>query len=106
MNQREFNEILEARIAKCLKVMAGKADEYASDNDRLSNFKTAAELKHCNPAQALTGMMAKHTVSVYDMVETGDQYTLPEWEEKIGDHLNYLFLLRALILDAELVSDI
>lgn len=41
--------------------------------------------------------MAKHTVSVYDMAESGQLYPIELWQEKITDHINYLFLLNAIV---------
>ena len=75
------------------------AEEYASDVDRLSNFKRAARLKGTTLPQAVTGMMVKHTVSVYDMVESGEAFTAAAWDEKIGDHINYLILLKATLIE-------
>ena len=46
------------------------------------------------------GMMAKHTVSVYDLandVDKGADIPLEMWDEKIGDSINYLLLLNALV---------
>ena len=45
-------------------------------------------------------MMAKHTVSVYDLIqkqEHGVGVSKEMWEEKIGDSINYLILLSALV---------
>lgn len=42
-------------------------------------------------------MMAKHTVSIYDMCNSGLKYPIELWNEKITDHINYLLLLRAII---------
>ena len=42
-------------------------------------------------------MMAKHTVSVYDMCESGEQYPVELWQEKITDSINYLLLLNAMV---------
>ena len=47
--------------------------------------------------QALVGMMTKHTVSVYDMVNGGQAYASDKWDEKIGDLINYLLLLRVAV---------
>ena len=44
-------------------------------------------------------MMAKHTVSIYDMCNSGQKYPIELWNEKITDHINYLLLLRAIIED-------
>lgn len=100
MRSERFNQIIEERLEKCKKVLCGKAEEYASNFDRLHNFKVAAALQGIQPITALAGMMAKHTVSVYDLInnsEIGEEISPEMWDEKIGDHINYLLLLTALI---------
>lgn len=99
MTSEKFNQILEETLEKCKNTLGVKAEEYAT-SDRLHNFKVAAELQNCTPMTALAGMMAKHTVSVYDLIgraEYGVDVPLELWEEKIGDHINYLILLSAMI---------
>ena len=100
MNSTIFNEITQAQIERCTSILCKKATEYATE-DRLHNFKIAAELEQITPEQALAGMMAKHTVSVYDMCMSGKEYPIELWEEKITDSINYLLLLNALIRDKE-----
>lgn len=98
----DFNAIFEAMFEQSRAVLVKKADEYATD-DRLHNFKKAAHLKGETPIEALEGMMVKHTVSLYDMMAgagEGRTYPMEVWDEKIGDHLNYLILLKALVVDA------
>ena len=46
----------------------------------LHNFKVAASLQGIYPEQALAGMMAKHTVSIYDMCHSVKAYPLVLWE--------------------------
>lgn len=99
MNTERFNAVLGNTIDKCINTLVVKASEYATE-DRLHNFKIAAELQHCTPITALAGMMSKHTVSVYDLIQKNEQgaYISPEmWAEKIGDSINYLILLSALV---------
>lgn len=99
MNTENFNKIIHEQIERCEATLCKKADEYATD-DRLHNFKVAAGLQDCLPTTALGGMMAKHTVSVYDMIrglEEGKSYPLELWDEKIGDSINYLLLLTAAV---------
>ena len=46
--------------------------------------------------------MSKHTVSVYDLIKAenrGEDVSLELWDEKIGDHINYLFLLWAAVVE-------
>jgi hypothetical protein len=96
MQTELFNTIVEDELKKCTDTLVHKATEYATE-DRLHNFKTAAALENCTPIQALRGMMAKHTVSVYDMCNSGKSYPIELWEEKITDSINYLLLLKALV---------
>lgn len=99
MRTEQFEEVINNRIETCKSVLCSKAEEYATD-DRLHNFKIAGELQKCTPVKALGGMMAKHTVSVYDLIEDYEQgKTISQemWAEKIGDSINYLLLLTALL---------
>lgn len=101
MTDKHFNEIAVHRIDECLNTLCKKANEYATE-DRLHNFKVAAELQKCTPITALGGMMCKHTVSVYDLIrdhEAGKDIPIDLWYEKIGDSINYLLLLTALIVE-------
>ena len=96
MTATEFERIFEEQVERSRIVLVNKAGEYATD-DRLHNFEVAAALESKTPEQALAGMMAKHTVSVYDMAESGLAYPIELWQEKITDHINYLFLLNAIV---------
>ena len=96
MNIEVFDELLEEQMERSRSVLCSKGKEYATE-DRLHNFKVAAALEGKTPEQALAGMMAKHTVSIYDMCESREHYPTATWEEKITDHINYLLLLNAIV---------
>ena len=98
MNTQRFNEVVAEQIKRSTDVLCSKAKEYATE-DRLHNFKTAAALEGLTPRQALAGMMAKHTVSVYDMCWSSNDFPMTMWDEKITDHINYLLLLKAVIVE-------
>lgn len=103
MNTETFDNIINEQLQTCKDVLISKAKEYATD-DRLHNFKVAAAIQGCTPIKALAGMMAKHTVSIYDMCNgtgCGMVYTLARWEEKITDSINYLLLLKALVKESD-----
>lgn len=100
MNVEKFNKMLEERIEKTRQVLDSKNKEYASNVDRLHNFKRAGKMLQCSPEKALVGMMVKHTISILDIVDKLDNGEIPTKEiieEKIGDNVNYLILLEALI---------
>lgn len=97
MTSDQFNEVVKERIEKCLSVICKKAKEYANDTDRLRAFKAAAAIEKTSPYEALGGMLAKHIVSIYDMLGDAERYSKDKWDEKIGDTINYLLLLDALL---------
>lgn len=99
MDNLRFGQILDEIIDKTNNVLAKKASEYADDVDRLRNFKQAAHLQGVTQEQALNGMMAKHIVSIFDMVASGEVYSEAQWDEKIGDAINYLVLLKAITVE-------
>jgi len=106
MTQQEFDQVLDSRIAAMRQVLAGKAEEYASGEDRLHNFKVAAKLAANpeSPEQALWGMLRKHLVSVIDIIDgtgRGGYSSRAKIDEKIGDAINYLVLLEALLIERE-----
>lgn len=101
MTSAVFNKHLKKMQEITVETLMNKAQEYATDGDRLHNFKVAGAVQGISPVKALAGMMAKHTVSVYDMIGTGAEYPLELWEEKIKDSINYHLLLWALIQEDE-----
>ena len=101
MTDRDFQTRVEAIHRRNKNILGKKAAEYARE-DRLSNFKKAGALQACPPEKACFGMLAKHLVSIADLVndlEKGYDTPTPVWTEKIGDAENYLFLLEGLLQD-------
>lgn len=99
MNSEWFEKVVKDQIKMCEDVLINKAKEYSDDSDRLHNFKNAAGMMGCDAKEALSGMMAKHTISVYDMCRNGKDYPIELWNEKITDHINYLLLLKAVVIE-------
>jgi hypothetical protein len=94
-----FAELLNRNISRCKDVLLRKQKEYATDDDRLHNFKIAAAFQQCTTEQALFGFLAKHLVSLSDMCKSGEKYSEDIWDEKIGDSINYLLLLAVVVAD-------
>ena len=99
MNSAAFSLLAQTQFAHCMHVLGVKDSEYSSDDDRLHNFKAAALLENTTPRKALMGMMAKHTISIYDMCQSEQPYTDECWEEKLTDSINYLVLLKGILED-------
>lgn len=99
MDAAVFNKIIEEQLALCSRILVRKASEYAPGNDRLYNFKEAAALQNITQAQALAGMMAKHVVSIFDMIHQAEDFSMERWDEKLTDNINYLLLLKAVVTE-------
>lgn len=100
MSEQAFDELLNERLERTREVLASKASEYAVGDNRLHNFEKASEWLSVAPETALWGFLTKHLVSLSDMiekVENGGSYPDSLWEEKIGDTINYLILLEAVV---------
>jgi hypothetical protein len=104
MNSDEFSDLIHMKLDRCKDMLGVKAGVYANNNDRLHNFKSAARKLDTIPEIALRGMRIKHEVAIDDFINalagsiTG-WTTMEEWEEKIGDSINYLLLLYALVVE-------
>lgn len=98
MQHDEFNKVFEETVEKSRSVLKSKSDEYSTE-DKLHNFKVSAETRGVSNRDALSGMMVKHTTSIYDLLRAEACASLAMWDEKIIDHINYLILLRALVIE-------
>lgn len=101
MDSEKLNKVISEQFVICDELLGKKAQEYAPV-DRLHNFRVAAEMQNIGLASALAGMMAKHTVSLYDLIERtekGEIFGSDIWVEKITDHMNYLLLLKAILVE-------
>jgi hypothetical protein len=104
MEHGEFFSMVDDTFDMCKSVLGAKNAEYARGGDKLHNFKVAAGLEQCSPEMSLRGMLTKHVVSIYDMVndiEKGEMHSIEQWDEKLIDALNYLLLLRGLLIERE-----
>jgi hypothetical protein len=98
MDHDEFEDVFDVQVRACSNTLIAKGKEY-SPVDRFSNFKIAASFQGCTPKEALGGMLAKHIVSVYDLIRSEADIPMAMWDEKIGDALNYLFLLKGMVVE-------
>jgi hypothetical protein len=98
MKIKEFSELLERRINKTREVLDKKNAEYADGaDDKLYNFKRAAKISGDTVKKTLAGMMLKHEVSIWDIIDGKRSFTEAMIDEKIGDMINYLILLEAVL---------
>ncbi len=99
MTHDDFEFLVGFRFEKCKETLLKKAKEYATEDERLANFKRGASLLNTTPAKIAMGYGLKHLISVIDMVEGRLPITEELIDEKFGDALNYLVLLEACLKD-------
>lgn len=98
MTSEELNIIVNKRCETIKLILTEKAAQYAR-GDRLSNFKKIAAFRHKTPEEALMGLVVKHIVALDDFIQDLPDKKMPieQWEEKIGDIINYMILLEAMV---------
>ena len=103
MDHETFKSIITQMQEDSLATLLEKNSGY-SNADPLHNFHQAAKLKGETTLKAIGGMMAKHTVSIYDLINKASEEYIPEevWFEKIQDHMNYLLFLWAAVEETEI----
>lgn len=97
MNKKESNKIIKQQLNYCEQLLCTKSKEYSLEEDRLSTFKTGANLQGLTQKQCLMGMATKHFVSIADMIKSKKYFDLDKWTEKITDSINYLLLLKVIV---------
>ena len=105
MTQEKFNAFAKNFVKQTTSVLYAKGKSYALNrDDRLEHFKRAAEYLSTTPKEACLAQLTKHLISIRDMVWTKEiaKFSPEQWDEKIGDAINYLVLLRALVIDEEI----
>ena len=102
MTEKEFQDVLTTRLTKIKETLSSKAEEYATDNDKLHNFNVGARLTVQTRERVLWGFAIKHYISFLDILDSLDKGKLPTEtlvDEKIGDLINYLVLVEASLKD-------
>jgi hypothetical protein len=98
-----FEEVLDKVLYKVQTTLNKKEAEYATNINRYHNFDKASKMLDTSPEDALRGMLIKHLVSVFDLVDAAieereDFITKELVDEKIIDSINYLILLYGLFI--------
>ena len=102
MKAQDFEKCSKEIINHCFATLFKKKEEYASDTDRLDNFKQPTSLFRTNPAKICMMYDSKHIASMVKMAEDVDKGILPTremLEEKVGDYINYGLLFYANMLE-------
>jgi len=101
MDFKAFDELVERETKRMKDVMCNKSADYSAGDDKLFNFKLAAELDGVSPIEALRGMWLKHRTSIRqgldELADGKPCRSKAWWLEKLTDDRNYSILLQALL---------
>lgn len=102
MNAIDFEKNSREIIDRCWNLLFFKSKEYASDEDRLFNFKQPTTMMNTNQAKVCLWYDMKHIASLAKMAEDVDKGIIPTKElldEKVGDYINYGLLFYSNMLE-------
>lgn len=99
MQHHQFENIITETLDAAHKMLTRKSEGYSNDEDRLHNFRTGSALNGVSMEQVCWGMATKHIISIRDMVMSGESYPAEVWDEKLGDAINYLAILKAITVE-------
>lgn len=98
MKRSEFNEFMENFLLQTTEIMTTKGNDYAGDEDVLTNFKTNASRLGLDPAQVWAVYFMKHIDAILTHVRDGEVKSEPI-EGRVSDAINYLILFAAMLED-------
>ena len=87
-----MNHKYQTQYAKRKAIKADKEKE-----DRFAHFKEGGMLTHQSGLQFLATQMAKHTLTLNDLIPAEAEIPFELFQEVITDHINYLLLARGLL---------
>ena len=93
MKNEQFSSLVGEIRSASFDTLLKKNANYASNDDRLHNFKVGAALIGGTPAQAALGYMAKHFASLQDKVLNNDFRDREDLLEKCQDIINYVVFI-------------
>lgn len=99
LEEQKFIDIVNNTCEDIKNTLGKKAGEYSRNGDRLHNFNQIARVNELPVEVVIWGMASKHLSCVLDMVHgltVPDDYMV---NEKIGDMINYLIILKAHFLN-------
>lgn len=94
MTEASFESRVKERIELCLKILGKKGLEYHVSGNPVGQVEMGAAILGTDPEHYVLALMTKHLVSVMTNIKN-KRYD--NWEEKIGDLINYCLILDAVI---------
>lgn len=99
METKDFMDLVDDQLRRCKRMLEKKAELYAPGDDRLAQFKVMGNMQGVDAKTALSGVMAKHSATLHQMLCDGHPHTDAQWRETITDTMNYCLLALGLVME-------
>lgn len=106
MNAEKFEHLCNELLLESQRTLFNKSKEYASDEDRLANFRQPTSMTQMSTAEVCLMCQMKHIASITKIAKESSKGILPPKElllEKCQDVLNYTLIFYAAM--RELISE-
>ena len=100
MNADKFEKLCRELLDKAEDTLFRKSKEYATDEDRLANFRQPTSMLGISPAEVCLMYQMKHIASISKIAKETSQGALPTKEllqEKCQDVLNYTLIFYTIV---------
>ena len=101
MNQEDFANLVAQTFSETNRLLVVKGGEYASDQDRLANFKRGAALTGATTLQVAFIYASKHYDGIASFVRTAasgaPRPSSEPLEGRFDDLINYCLLMKAIV---------
>lgn len=101
MKAKEFYHLTRGFYEHCMDIMKSKGEAYSGQEDKLGNFKRTAERNGILPILVWKIFFDKHYDALCSYIR-GEYKDSEPIKGRIADLINYLFLLRGLLREAEI----
>lgn len=100
MTNLEFYDIMNKTFSQCLALAKSKGADYTKGSlDALANFKEGGRSLAVPPEKVCWIFMNKHYQAITNYVRTGGQSESEPIDGRIDDLINYLVLLKGIIVE-------
>lgn len=102
MDAKKFEKLAKELLDESQNTLFLKSLEYASDTDRLANFRQPSSMMQMSPAEVCLTYQMKHVASIAKIAKESSDGILPSREllmEKCKDNINYTLLFYAAIIE-------
>lgn len=107
-NTPDLTYTMEHSFAQVDNLLNTKGEEYSTETNRFENFLDGAASENLPPERVLWFMMLKHWLSLKKFVREISGTKRRDgsvWDEKIGDMITYLIILRTMIRKRREIED-